>query len=91
LAYVLANPCLGGEPKARVATSFLTQHVSSSTGSETSPFSSSSSPPITPSLSFGDSSAPGNPSRSGASKTANAYYFLGWKSSNNGRRRRWRQ
>jgi len=49
-----------------------TQRVSSSIGSKTSLSSSSSSPPITPSLSFGDSFALGNPSRSRAPKTANA-------------------
>jgi len=55
-----------------LSSSSLTQPVSSLAGSKTSPFSSSSSPPITPSLSSRDSCALGNPSRSGAPKTANA-------------------
>jgi hypothetical protein len=55
-----------------LSSSSPTQPISSSTGSETSPSSSSSSPLITPSLSFWDSSTPGNPSRSQALKTVNA-------------------
>ncbi len=60
-----------------LSSSSPTQLVSSSAGLEISPSSSSSSPPITPSLSFGDSSAPRNPSRSGAPKTVNALIAKG--------------
>jgi len=55
-----------------LSSSSQIQHVSSSIGLETSPYSSSSSLLITPSLSSGDSFAPGNPSRSRAPKTTNA-------------------
>jgi hypothetical protein len=64
-------PLVAATTHSPLSSSSPTQHVSSSTGSKTSP-SSSSFPLITPSLSFGDCFAPRNPNISGASKIANA-------------------
>ncbi len=66
------HPPTAATTHSALSSSSPTQPVSSSASLETSLSSSLSSPPITPSLSCGDSPTPGDPSKFGAPKIANA-------------------